>query len=407
MKLISSVPLHIVIIFFLFMTANNYSQNGKTEILKYKFVVKDKDNLPVIDAALKVTIYGVKGGEDVLLKTNVNGLATGSFIIGQSNVTSVILFESKILYNIEKEGFCHLEKIENILKDTNEIKDTCVFFVYLKKPTPLIHEFSIKVIDRRLHPIEGAILKLKSSLNHSENIQSLIQTDIHGRASKVFSYSDSKYLCNDELKNEVTTSIYYSVLKDGFYEKSGDSKISMYKDNEESVTLTQPSDYFDDKYLLITKYKKLVGLTYNFLSAILFESYLRDCSLNYNSISLETFKRKNYMRFQFTDSNVYNSIKLTNYDIAKRVFDDVIRKLLNPLNDNLSKSQDVDGYCMIIHSKYKNFIDENSISKDLVYKFYLLKQEVVNYKNNDITGQQLVDRSIILLNDERIDLKFQ
>ena len=407
MKLVSSIYYQIVIILFLFLTVINYSQQKKTEILKYKLVVKDKDNLPVGGASIKVTTYGVNGGEDTLLKTNSSGFTTGSFIIGRSNITSVILFEGKILYNVEKEDFCRLEKIENIIKNATEINDTLVIKIYLKKPTALIQKLDIRLTDRKMNPIAGATVKLESSLNNSERTESNIQTDVQGRASKIFSYNNADYFCNDELRGETATSISYSVLKDGFYRKSSDTKIYMYKENIESVTLTQPSDYFDDQFLSLKKCKKLVGSTYNFLNSILLESYLRDCVLDYNSISLENFKRKNYLRLQFTDVNTYNSVKLTNYDIAKRVFDEVVRKLLNPLNDNLSKSQDVDGYCVVIQSKSKNFIDEKAISKDLVYKYYLLKTEVTNYKNNDITGQQLVDKSIILLNDERIDLKFQ
>ncbi len=406
MKLASCVCFKIGIILFLFMTVNNYSQQKKTEILKYKLIVKDEDNLPVNGASLKITTFGIHGGEDTLLKTNSDGFATGSFIIGRSNINSVILFEGKILYNVEKEGFCRLEKIENILKNATEINDTLKITIYLKKPTSLIHKFDIRLTDRKMNPIEGATIKLESSFNNSERTEADIQTDVQGRASKIFIYN-TDYGCNDELKRKAATSVSYSVLKDGFYRKSAETKIYLYKEDIESVTLIKPSDYFNNQFLSLNKYKKLVESTYNFLNSILLESYLRDCVLDYNSISLEIFKRINYLRLQFTDVNTYNSIKLTNYDIAKRVFDEVVRKLLNPLNANLSKSQDVAGYCIVIQSKSKSFIDEKSISKDLVYKYYLLKTEVTNYKNNDITGQQLVDKSIILLNDERIDLKFQ
>jgi len=407
MNPISGIRYKIMIILHLFLTVINFSQENKTELLKYKLVVKDNNNFPVNEAFVKITTYGVNGTEDKFLKTNLSGLITGSFIIGRSNISSVILFEGKMFYSVEKESFCRLEKIENIIKNETEVKDTLVINIYLRKPTPLIHKFNIIVTDRKMNPVEGAIVKLESDLNNLEKIESYIQTDVHGRASKIFNYNNSDYFCNDELRSEAATSITYSVLKDGFYQKSSDTKIYMYKENNEKVVLTQPSDFFEDEFLSLKKYKKLIGSTYNLLNSLLLESYLRDCVLNYNSISLESFKRKNYLRLQFTDVNTYNSIKLTNYDIAKRIFDEVVRKLLNPLNDNLSKSQDVDGYCVVIKTKSKNIIDEKAISKDLVYKFYLLKTEVTNYKNKDITGQQLIDKSIILLNDERIDLKFQ
>lgn len=40
-------------------------------------------------------------------------------------------------------------------------------------------------------------------------------------------------------------------------------------------------------------------------------------------------------------------------------------------------------------------------------RLYIPKQGVQVYKDNGITGQQLIDRSVVVLNGERIDLKLQ
>ncbi|MDZ4711284.1 MAG: hypothetical protein SGI89_03055, partial [bacterium] len=49
-------------------------------------------------------------------------------------------------------------------------------------------------------------------------------------------------------------------------------------------------------------------------------------------------------------------------------------------------------------------MDKNVEPQKLIYKFVVPIEVVVRYKNNDVTGQQVFDESVILLDDERIEL---
>ena len=48
-------------------------------------------------------------------------------------------------------------------------------------------------------------------------------------------------------------------------------------------------------------------------------------------------------------------------------------------------------------------MDKNVEPQKLIYKFVVPIEVVVRYKNNDVTGQQVLDESVILLDDERIE----
>ena len=65
------------------------------------------------------------------------------------------------------------------------------------------------------------------------------------------------------------------------------------------------------------------------------------------------------------------------------------------------------GYDLIVNGYTKSFADENASNTEIEYRFYIPKDVVAKYKNKDISGQQLLDSSIILMDDERVDFKLQ
>ncbi len=72
----------------------------------------------------------------------------------------------------------------------------------------------------------------------------------------------------------------------------------------------------------------------------------------------------------------------------------------------------VAGYNITVYAERRSFIKEKTIAFDpsresLVLDIYMPKEIVHQYKEHDITGQHLIDSSIILLNGERIDVKMQ
>jgi len=55
----------------------------------------------------------------------------------------------------------------------------------------------------------------------------------------------------------------------------------------------------------------------------------------------------------------------------------------------------------------KDFTEEYSTAKPIEYRFMIPENVVRKYKNKDISGQQVLNASVILMDDERIELKLQ
>ena len=312
------------------------------------------------------------------------------------------------------------------------------------------HEYEISVVDIDDKPVPGVSINYKAYdvVSHKKILKTdgveevadnkVADTDkkpslavggliTDGNKSKdVFKYKvkaspDNSYSSWVDFK----TALSYEAVADGYYSKSGELTNdygSVYKGTsysaerskstdrnpvKTSIKMYKPIDYFAPEFILLDKDDKLKQKIYKFLDAIKIQGYLSNAYLKYRSINSTEFKGKKYIRFEFDSSITYNSLKLNKYDIAKNLFDDVIRKILNPLNDNISDPKRFYGYDLTVIGNTKSFADEYASAKPIVYRFYIPENAVKSYKDKDISGQQLIDKSVILMDDERIDLKLQ
>ncbi|TWI45833.1 hypothetical protein IP92_03263 [Pseudoduganella flava] len=129
-------------------------------------------------------------------------------------------------------------------------------------------------------------------------------------------------------------------------------------------------------------------------------------SLIANAMCGSVFKKGIYLAVMLPNPIEYNENTLTNYMIGARVFDDVVRKVLPALAGG-DGDLAVDGYDVTVISYKKTFGIAQAIPTKVQYRFYLPKGLAERYLDKDISSQQLLDGSVILLNDDRIDLKLQ
>lgn len=209
-----------------------------------------------------------------------------------------------------------------------------------------------------------------------------------------------------------TTSLSYKIEKEGFYTSKGSLTLTSSSNDlvspskSEAVILYKPEDYLEKSFLNSSRGKKLKNKIIAFIDLIRIQSLISNCDVAFGQIKIAQFKNNPYLTFKINSLNVYNEIKLNRYDIGKEIFDVVIRKLLNPLNDYMNDNSFY-GYDITVITQSKNFVHDNSISKITEYRFLLPRSSVIRYKNKDISGQNLLNDSIILMDDERIDLKLQ
>ena len=171
--------------------------------------------------------------------------------------------------------------------------------------------------------------------------------------------------------------------------------------------MIKPTDYLADDFLSSSKDKELRDRVLRFIESIRLESILNEADVMLKGIGMVDFKGKKYLQVKVNSTTQYNNLKLNKYDIGKRIFDDTVRKMLNPLNSAIAAPKAYYGYDIMVYGYSKSFADKYAVPDKHEFRFLMPESVVRRYKDKDISGQALLDASVILLNDERIDMKLQ
>jgi hypothetical protein len=267
-----------------------------------------------------------------------------------------------------------------------------------KKHVLLSHKYDITVLDFNSDPVKGATIEY--SIKGKDNIQ-ITGTSI--------SKEDGKFVEKMAFKTAGPSSFDFEITAEGYYSYRDTFSISNSKKINiiEKIILIKPIDYFHKDFTsdLNSQFKNNIKL---FIDLILLKGSVADCLLEKRSINLIKFKDNDYIQFKFTTKTVYNSLKLNKYDIGKEIFDNIVRKILDPLNDtNITGDKYVYGYDIIVIGNTKSFLDKYGSPQKIEYRYLLPANTAKKYKDKDISGQKLLDGSIFLIDDERNELKLQ
>ena len=365
----------------------------------FKIQIVDESNNPIDNALVHILI---KDGTSAKAKTvfDTSFTKTNQDIFEKSIVidNSICL----LYYDVQKVGSC--SSIGSIRKDDATAKPTKepIYFIKLNKPSITEIDFNFLCVGVNDRAIPNIGIKYSFIVNDSVIHFDSTVSDNSGIAKAKVLY---KIGC-DDLGKQIEKRI--KVESEGYYTTEEIMRGSAYN-NIEYVELKfiSKKDFFDPDFIISEDYRNLKNKIIGFIDLLQLKSLLTNSVLEYYSININLFKNKRYLTFDFNHTNEYNSLQLDKYEIAKRIFDEVIRKVLSPLNDNLENSKKFEGYKLIVKTRTRSFTDDKDHNEELIYEFYIPKNTVKSYKNLDITGQQLLDNSIILLNRERIDLKLQ
>ena len=199
----------------------------------------------------------------------------------------------------------------------------------------------------------------------------------------------------------------YSSVKKGGYSTFGSevepSSQFVYID----LKMIKPTDYLSDDFLSSARDKDLRDRVLRFIDTIRLESVLGDADVMFKGIGTIEFKGKKYLQVKVNSTTQFNNLKLNKYDIGKRLFDDTVRKMLNPLNSAIAAPKAYYGYDIVVYGYSKSFADKYATPDKHEFRFLMPESVVRRYKGKEISGQALLDASVILLNDERIDMKLQ
>lgn len=281
----------------------------------------------------------------------------------------------------------------------------------------LEHKYELFIIDLDGNPLDGVKIdyELRWESYHWKNwkiSEKVVET--HSNITTSNGRLFTSYLTTRDPRYPfLCKSVFsYKASKNGYYSKNGElSRTDTITDGtlamKDTINLIKPEDYLNREFASSIADFQLKAKILNFIDLIILRGIVNASFLELYSINLSPFKGNSYLQFKFNNTNIYNSSKLNNYDIGKRIFDDLIRKLLSPLNEHISDSNLFYGYDINLVTHTKSFIEDYESASPIEYRFFIPIEIVSKYKNKDITGQQVLDSSIILMDDERIELKLQ
>jgi len=390
----------LIIIPAVFVSCNLSHYRNSRNIIKekqfhFKLRIVDNKNNPIENAYVEVSIkdgasYKAKSVFDTTLTTNEDGFYEKSILINS--------YDAVLDYYVQRAGYCSKEGY--LSNESNQTKINDISYITLSKDTGNIVDFKLKCLSLKRQVISNIAIDYKAIINDSVNYSGSCVSNSEGIASGILSLS-----C-DVMKGKINLKVM-SQNDDYYFVTETFSDISKNKTETFELEFISKKDFFNSSFIESNDFKTLKQNIIGFIDLLQLKSLLTNSILEYYSINILEFKNNRYLTFDFNHTNEYNSLQLDKYEIAKRIFDEVIRKVLNPLNDNLDNSKEFEGYKLSVKTRTRSFTDDKDRGEELIYEFYIPTATVQSYKNLDITGQQVLDNSIILLNGERIDLKLQ
>jgi hypothetical protein len=124
---------------------------------------------------------------------------------------------------------------------------------------------------------------------------------------------------------------------------------------------------------------------------------------NLDALGIFDYKDKQYLRCEIANGTSYNTRVVSD---SQRTSTVIKGKLLEPIKFYFSKVKEingVDGLKMVITIFYRDFISDLSDKKDSL-EIYLPKEEIGKFIDADITNQELMNKSIVILNGNRIQV---
>jgi hypothetical protein len=116
------------------------------------------------------------------------------------------------------------------------------------------------------------------------------------------------------------------------------------------------------------------------------------------------FKNRTYMVVDLgIDRAIYNDARLNQTQRLAKVVNDRLLLIAKAFAAPVRNVPEVEGLAIKLRSPHQDFINDDAIQMDQV-EIYLPATEIQRFTNADITSQQLIDGSIVLVNGNRIAL---
>lgn len=133
--------------------------------------------------------------------------------------------------------------------------------------------------------------------------------------------------------------------------------------------------------------------------------------INFGNISPEIdfrdFKGHNYVEVKINYLVTYNTLRVSMYDAASMTFDEIVKKLAKKIATDFKKQDEIEGFIFNVTYTNKDFLQKYDVPSIVINEFILPKDACRKYADLDITNQDLINQSIVLVDGERVALNLQ
>lgn len=165
------------------------------------------------------------------------------------------------------------------------------------------------------------------------------------------------------------------------------------------------SDFWGSDYMVNTEKVILPRIFKDKLAVIPFEKQqglIRQALYSTDAYSHETFKEKDYLAVSFKDGFVYNTIQVNQAERASRLTQTAITKLKD-IQKRVGKLDGFHGIKLVTDIQSRDFLKEKYSKPHIEkYEIYVTYEILQKFLEAEITNQELIDGSIILVDGGRV-----
>jgi hypothetical protein len=118
----------------------------------------------------------------------------------------------------------------------------------------------------------------------------------------------------------------------------------------------------------------------------------------------QEYKGKTYIAVNVTGDSVYNTLQLGQAARVARVTQDYLLKALKEKYALVSDIPGLDGIAVKMEIQYKDFLEKYVAAQHDDLILYASLKSIKDFSDAEITSQQLLDQSIVLVNGDRIQV---
>lgn len=151
---------------------------------------------------------------------------------------------------------------------------------------------------------------------------------------------------------------------------------------------------------------KVLPTIFNGLDSIPFEaqrSLMHDVDYDILAYGISKFKDKDYLRIRYANNLVYNTLQLNQAERNARETETAIKKL-KTVYEKTGKVKEVEGLKVETFISSKSFLDKFASPTKEQYEIYVPFDLLQKFIDAEITNQDLVDGSIILVEGNRVKI---